>query len=139
VIDKFARLAIGLSILCIVICAIQAFALRMQVHFQFHHILEESESKKIADELVENQLPYVVLGGVLNAAGLFAAISLLRRQNWARIMWIALCVISTGLALVSFCREHDWIIFSAVLFRIGILVVSMRVLCSATAKTEFLR
>jgi hypothetical protein len=87
---------------------------------------------------VENQLPYIVFGCVLHAAGLFAAISLLHRKNWARIMWIALCVVSTGLTLVNFCYERDWLFFSATLFRIGILIISVRVLCSATAKMEFL-
>lgn len=136
-INKFARIAIALNILGVVMCAIQPSVLRMHTYFQFHQL--GMESGRVADELVKKLMPYVVFGCLLHAAGVFAAMGILRRKNWARIMWITLCAVSTGLTLVSFHHEHDWMTFAVALFRGGLLLGSVWLLCSAETKEEFLQ
>lgn len=132
---KFIYFAIGWSIFGILATACQPVALWWQTYFQFRQL--GMDSSEVARKLIVREIPLLIGALAFCAAGLCAAFFMLRRKNWARLAWIALWALSVVFSLPPLISNPDSTLMIGMLIRIGILAVSVRVLCSEEAKQEF--
>ena len=80
-----------------------------------------------------------LVGVALSTASIGIGIGLLRRRNWAREWWLALCIL--WFALSIFCLSYSKAVWEALVpigFRLLILIVSFKVLCRDDIRREFL-
>ena len=134
---KFAYFAMILSGFGVLLSVGMPFVIRARTYYQFHRFGMDSAVDSVANAELHSVAPSLVLSLILSVAGVFLAIGLLRRREWARRGWLVICGIWLASAIVFTILAPEMPDIFRLAFRLIILAVSFRVLLKPRIRDEF--
>ena len=134
---RFAYFAMTLSGFGVLLSIGLPFVLRARTYYQFHRFGMDSAVDEVANAELRSIAPSLVLALMLSVAGVFLALGLLRRREWARRGWLIVCGIWLASAIVPAILAPALTDIFPLAFRFIVLVVSFRVLLKPTIRDEF--
>lgn len=81
--------------------------------------------------------PFIVFAFLLSVASAVAAFGLFGHWQWARQVWLTLCVVWVCWLLFSMVRLPDTLVLPGMAIRIAMLIYSWRVLMNPSVRGKF--
>jgi hypothetical protein len=132
-------IATVLALLAFAVICTSPWLTTQKYKYKFGDFLNDEGISEIAEAEIRATRPSLIVAAIHQTACLVAGIGLLKRKAWAPRMWLTLCWIGLCIVLVSVFWHGvlDLASLASVAFRGFLLVWSIRVLGSPSARLEF--
>ena len=118
---------------------IEPWLRRLQLYFQFHQLGMDDVSEKVARAENHAAYPFLAFSLLIGIGIIVIATGLIRRREWARCAWIwgSGLLLIEAVALAAYLRDFAAPVILAIVFRLIVFAVSLRVFTSREARDQF--